>query len=97
MKHIDRVLAQDSRRPLFHALKGLALSHLNDGDGAMKCFERAGEPAKNLDGPQRWRGEALARLHQDDDAIAQLEQVTTRWPEDLAAQQLLLGLLEEKK
>src|SRR5207244_1973404 len=73
MKHIDRVLAQDSERPLFQGLKGLALSRLDNADGAMKCFERSLAQSDDLVGPARWKAQALARVHKDADAIDALE------------------------
>jgi tetratricopeptide (TPR) repeat protein len=95
MKHIDRVLAQDSERPLFQGLKGKALSRLGNPDGAMKAFERSLGQSKGV-GPARWKAEALARAHRDDDAIEALEDVTVQWPEDLESQQMLVKLLEKK-
>ncbi len=95
MKHIDCVLAQDSERPLFQGLKGHALSRLDNPDGAMKCFERSLGQSHDLVGPARWKAEALARAHRDDEAIEALEEVTVDWPEDLQSQQMLVRLLEE--
>jgi tetratricopeptide (TPR) repeat protein len=94
MKHIDRVLAQDSDLSLFQGLKGHALSRLGNPDGAMKSFERSLGKAKDLVGPARWKAEALARAHRDEEAIETLEEVTVDWPEDLQSQQMLVKLLD---
>lgn len=96
MKHIDRVLAQDSDLSLFQGLKGHALSRLGNPDGAMKCFERSLGKANDLVGPARWKAEALARANRNDEAIEALEEVTIDWPEDLQSQQMLVKLLEKR-
>lgn len=98
-KHVDRVLADDSRNALFQGFKGKILSERNNVDGAMKSFERSMQQSKKYVGPYKWKAEAFMRFGKPEEALEVLETALELFPDDLEAQQLrleVLAKLEEK-